>query len=96
MRMIKAFYTLGRGRDANVYVFALKLKKFVFSNEVIETGVLRLLIMIFVICIQEQEYLSQHIRSISKNEIIYQSSDGTLANASAHCFNSYIYTKHSY
>ena len=33
------YYTLGRGRDANVYVFALKLKKFVFSNEVIETGV---------------------------------------------------------
>jgi hypothetical protein len=33
------FYTLGRGRDANVYVYALKLKQFVFSNEVIETGV---------------------------------------------------------
>ena len=33
------FYTLGRGRGANVYVFALKLKQFVFSNEVVETGV---------------------------------------------------------
>jgi hypothetical protein len=33
------FYTLGRGRDANVYVYALKLKQFVFSNEVIETGI---------------------------------------------------------
>jgi hypothetical protein len=33
------FYTLGRGRGANVYVYALKLKQFVFSNEVVETGV---------------------------------------------------------
>ena len=33
------FYTLGRGRGANVYVYAIKLKQFVFSNEIIETGV---------------------------------------------------------
>jgi hypothetical protein len=33
------FYTLGRGRGANVYLYALKLKKFVFSSEVIETGI---------------------------------------------------------
>ena len=33
------FYTLGRGRGGNVYVYALKLKQFVFSNEVIETGI---------------------------------------------------------
>ena len=33
------FYTLGRGRGGNVYVYALKLKKFAFSNEVINTGV---------------------------------------------------------
>lgn len=33
------FYTLGRGRGANVYVYALKLKQFVFSNEIIETGI---------------------------------------------------------
>jgi hypothetical protein len=32
------FYTLGRGRGGNVYVYALKLKQFVFSNEIIETG----------------------------------------------------------
>ena len=32
------FYTLGRGRGGNVYVYALKMKQFVFSNEVIETG----------------------------------------------------------
>lgn len=33
------FYTLGRGRGGNVYVYALKLKQFVFSEELIETGV---------------------------------------------------------
>jgi hypothetical protein len=32
------FYTLGRGRGGNVYVYALKLKQHVFSNEIIETG----------------------------------------------------------
>jgi len=32
------YYTLGRGRGANVYVYALKMKQFVFSNEIIDTG----------------------------------------------------------
>lgn len=32
------FYTLGRGRGGNVYVYALYLKQFVFSEEVISTG----------------------------------------------------------
>jgi hypothetical protein len=32
------FYTLGRGRGGNVYVYALKMKQFVFSNELILTG----------------------------------------------------------
>jgi hypothetical protein len=33
------FYTLGRGRGGNVYVYALKMKQYVFSNEIIETGI---------------------------------------------------------
>lgn len=33
------FYTLGRGRGGNVYVYALKLKQYVFSNEIIQTGI---------------------------------------------------------
>jgi len=33
------YYTLGRGRAANVYLYALKLKKFVFSEEIIDTGI---------------------------------------------------------
>ena len=32
------FYTLGRGRGGNVYVYALKMKQFVFSEEIIDTG----------------------------------------------------------
>lgn len=31
------FYTLGRGRGGNVYLYALQLKQYVFSNEVIAT-----------------------------------------------------------
>lgn len=33
------YYTLGRGRGGNVYVYALKLKQFVFSEEIISTGI---------------------------------------------------------
>lgn len=33
------FYTLGRGRGGNVYVYGLKLKQFVFSNEVLQVGI---------------------------------------------------------
>ena len=33
------FYTLGRGRGGNVYVYGLKLKQYVFSNEIIQVGV---------------------------------------------------------
>ena len=33
------FYTLGRGRGGNVYVYAIKLKQYVFSNEVIKVGI---------------------------------------------------------
>ena len=32
------FYTLGRGRGGNVYVYALKMKQLVFSEEYIVTG----------------------------------------------------------
>lgn len=32
-------YTLGRGRGGNVYVYSLRMKQFVFSDEVVETGI---------------------------------------------------------
>jgi len=79
------FYTLGRGRGGNVYVYALKCKQFVFSEEVISTGI---------------EEIDGQIRDAYKrtrlsftssggsgtyeqDEIIYQSADSTLANATA-------------
>lgn len=33
------FYTLGRGRGGNVYLYAIKMKQFYFSNEIIDTGI---------------------------------------------------------
>lgn len=33
------FYTLGKGRGGNVYVYALKLKQYTLSNELIMTGI---------------------------------------------------------
>jgi hypothetical protein len=78
------FYTLGRGRGGNVYLYALKMKKFVFSNELISTGV-------EAVDSQIRDHYRRSQLSVSKtggagtfieDEIVYQSSDGTLANAS--------------
>ena len=33
------FYTLGRGRGGNVYVYGLKMKQYVFSNEIVDVGI---------------------------------------------------------
>jgi hypothetical protein len=78
------FYTLGRGRGGNVYVYALKLKQFVFSNEIIETGIPE---------IDDQIKDSYSRTRLTLNaggsgiyvpdEIVYVSSDATYANASA-------------
>jgi hypothetical protein len=77
------FYSLGRGRGGNVYVYALKLKQFVFSEEVVSTGI---------------DEIDGQIRDVYKraeldvyaggtgtyvaDEIVYQSPN-TLANATA-------------
>jgi hypothetical protein len=78
------FYTLGRGRGGNVYVYALRLKQFVFSNEKIQTGVAE---------VDEQILESYQLTNlvlqaggtgtfdVANNEIVYQGS--SLANASA-------------
>lgn len=77
------FYTLGRGRGANVYVYALKLRKFVFSNELVLTGNP-------TIDDKIKDYYPRTRISLSGdgtgqydvNETVFQSSDLTLANAS--------------
>jgi len=77
------FYTLGRGRGANVYVYALKLRKFVFSNELVLTGNP-------TVDDKIKDYYPRTRISLSGdgtgqygvNETVFQSSDLTLANAS--------------
>ena len=77
------FYTLGRGRGGNVYVYALKLKQYVFSNEIIQVGVSE-------IDDQIRDYYPRTNVALSaggtgtfvNDEIVYQSAN-TLANATA-------------
>lgn len=76
------FYTLGRGRGGNVYVYAIKLKKYVFSEEVITTGKQEIDDIAF-------EYYRKTRLSVpvsgtgtfTKGEIVYQGTD--LANSTA-------------
>ena len=74
------YYTLGRGRGGNVYVYALKLKQFVFSNEIINTGVIEIDDQV------RDEYPRTRLTLTSggtgkfvNDEIVYQGTD--LANA---------------
>lgn len=77
------FYTLGRGRGGNVYLYALRLKQFVFSNEQIQVGVQE---------VDDQILESYQLTNLvltsgtgtfdtTNNEIAYQGTD--LANATA-------------
>ena len=78
------YYTLGRGRGGNVYVYALKLKQFVFSNEVVETGNAEIDGQI------RDEYPRTRLTlnaggsgTFVPDEIIFVSPDATYANATA-------------
>jgi hypothetical protein len=78
------FYTLGRGRGGNVYVYALKMKQFVFSEEVISTGIDEIDSQI------RNEYRRTQILlqaggtgTFVADEIVFQSPDNTFANATA-------------
>ena len=75
------FYTLGRGRGGNVYVYALKLKQFVFSNEVIQTGIDEIDNQIRDHYAKTKITLTTGSGQYLEDEIIYQGTD--LANATA-------------
>lgn len=78
------FYTLGRGRGGNVFVYALKLKQFVFSNELIETG--RTEIDEQAFDLYKRTRLDVPINGTGKyevGEIVYQGSSLATANATA-------------
>ena len=78
------FYTLGRGRGGNVYVYALKLKQYVFSNEIISTGIAE-------IDDQVRDYYPRTKISLAaggtgkyiNDEIVYQGANLAYANAQA-------------
>lgn len=78
------FYTLGRGRGGNVYVYALKLKQFVFSTEVIQTGISEIDDQI------RDSYPRTRLALVAggtgtyvNDEIVFESPDGTYANCTA-------------
>jgi len=56
------FYTLGRGRGNNVYVYGLHCKQFVFSQELVHTGI---------------EEIDEQIRDAYQRERIVMASGGT-------------------
>ena len=75
------FYTLGRGRGGNVYVYSLKLKQFVFSNEIIETGNAEIDGQIRDNYFRTKITLTTGSGYYSNGEIVYQGT--SLANANA-------------
>lgn len=75
------FYTLGRGRGANVYVYGLKLKQFVFSNELVSTGVKEVDDQIRDAYPRTRITLTSGNGTFAADEIVYQGV--ALANASA-------------
>jgi len=75
------FYTLGRGRGANVYVYALKLKQLVFSNELISTGITEIDNQIRDAYPRTRISLTSGSGTFVNDEIVYQGV--ALSNASA-------------
>lgn len=74
-------HTLGRGRGGNVYLYALKMKQFVFSEEIIETGIEEIDEQIRDAYKKTNIYVSSGLDYFQPQEIVYQGTD--LANATA-------------
>lgn len=87
------FYTLGRGRGGNVYVYALKLKQFVFSEEIISTGVSQVDIQAFDAYKRTSLYLANTsifpsgTGSFIPGEVIYNIDDMDMAYVTAQISN---------
>ena len=79
------YYTLGRGRGGNVYVYALKLKQFVFSEEVISTGIDEIDSEIRDSYKRTEIILNTGSGTYLNDEIVYQSPNN-LANATSQAF----------
>jgi len=77
------YYTLGRGRGANVYVYALKMKQFVFSNEIIQTGIAEVDEQIRDAYPRTRISLLSGSGTFIEDEIVYQGSNLAYATAQA-------------
>jgi len=83
------FYTLGRGRGGNVYVYALRMKQYVFSEEIISTGVEEIDGQAFdeykrsVLYLANTTVFPASTGSFVPGEIIYQGNSLASANAQA-------------
>ena len=77
------FYTLGRGRGGNVYVYALKLKQFVFSNEIVETGNAEIDGQVRDNYFRTKITLTTGSGYFTNGEIVYQGTSLATANAQA-------------
>lgn len=78
------FYTLGRGRGGNVYVYALKLKQYVFSSEIVQTGIAEIDNNMRAYYPRTRISLSGGgTGSFLKDEIVYQGANVAYANSQA-------------
>jgi len=79
------FYTLGRGRGGNVYVYALKMKQFVFSSEIVETGLKMIDEQIVDYYPKTRLFFSSGgTGNFVNQEIVYQGTSLATANAQAY------------
>ena len=81
------FYTLGRGRGGNVYVYAVKLKQFVFSEEIIKTGIAEVDNQIRDSYARTLITLTSGSGTFAKDEVVYQGSNISVATAQAVVYN---------
>lgn len=77
------FYTLGKGRGANVYLYALKMKQFVFSNEIIQTGIEEIDVQIRDSYPRTRLTFTTVNGKFLNDEIVYQGANLANANAQA-------------
>jgi hypothetical protein len=87
------FYTLGRGRGGNVYVYALRMKQFVFSNEKIQVGVDEVdgqMLDAYQLTNLVLSAGGTGTFDVANNELVYQGANIAYANAfgTAHTWNS--------
>ncbi len=77
------YYTLGRGRGGNVYVYGIKMKQFVFSSEIIDVGIPEIDNQIRAYYPRTRLSLGNGVGNFVKDEVVYQGSSVSSATAQA-------------